>query len=93
MPDSLNRRLHRRYALFALSFVALVVTLGLAEQRGLPKAWIGYTFLGATVLVYPTDRAAYSRLCRLLSIGKSRAGNAPPSSASHRATNSRISCK
>ena len=52
MPDSLNRRLHRRYALFALSFIALVVTLGLAEQRGLPKAWIGYTFLGATVLVY-----------------------------------------
>ena len=29
---------------------------------------------GASVLVYPTDRAAYSRLCRLLSIGKSRGG-------------------
>jgi error-prone DNA polymerase len=26
------------------------------------------------VLVYPTDKAAYSRLCRLLSIGKSRGG-------------------
>ena len=26
------------------------------------------------VLVYPTDRAAYGRLCRLLSIGKGRAG-------------------
>lgn len=52
MPDPLNRRLHRRYALFTLSFIALVVTLGLAEQRGLPKAWIGYTFLGTTVLVY-----------------------------------------
>ena len=26
------------------------------------------------VLVYPTDRAAYARLCRLLSIGKGRAG-------------------
>jgi cation/acetate symporter len=52
VPDSLNRRLHRRYALFALSFIALVVALGLAEQRGLPKAWIGYTFLGTTVLVY-----------------------------------------
>lgn len=26
------------------------------------------------VLVYPTDRAAYARLCRLLSLGKSRAG-------------------
>ena len=28
----------------------------------------------ASVLVYPTDRAAYACLCRLLSIGKSRAG-------------------
>jgi len=27
-----------------------------------------------SLLVYPTDRAAYARLCRLLSIGKSRAG-------------------
>ncbi len=29
---------------------------------------------GTAVLVYPTDRAAYARLCRLLSIGKGRAG-------------------
>src|ERR1700753_1091725 len=28
------------------------------------------------LLVYPTDRPAYSRLCRLLSLGKSRAGKA-----------------
>jgi len=27
-----------------------------------------------SLLVYPTDRAAYGRLCRMLSIGKSRAG-------------------
>ncbi len=54
------RHLHRRYVIFALSFIALVVGLGLAEQRGLPKAWIGYTFLGATVLVY----AVIGILCR-----------------------------
>ncbi len=29
---------------------------------------------GSSLLVYPTDRAAYSRLTRLLSIGKARAG-------------------
>jgi error-prone DNA polymerase len=29
---------------------------------------------GTTLLLYPTDRAAYGRLCRLLSLGKSRAG-------------------
>ncbi len=27
-----------------------------------------------SLLIYPTDRAAYGRLCRLLSIGKTRAG-------------------
>jgi error-prone DNA polymerase len=31
---------------------------------------------GTSVLVYPTDRPAYSRLCRLLSLGKQRAGKA-----------------
>lgn len=29
---------------------------------------------GMSVLVYPTDRTAYARLCRLLSLGKKRAG-------------------
>src|SRR5258708_922009 len=29
---------------------------------------------GTSVLVYPIDRAAYARLCRLLTLGKSRAG-------------------
>jgi len=29
---------------------------------------------GTSVLVYPTDRAAYGRLCRLLTLGKGRAG-------------------
>src|SRR5260370_16203052 len=31
---------------------------------------------GISVLVYPTDRAAYARLCRLLSLGKKRGGRA-----------------
>ncbi|SFK86947.1 error-prone DNA polymerase [Methylocapsa palsarum] len=31
---------------------------------------------GLSVLVYPTDRPAYSRLCRLLSLGKKRGGKA-----------------
>src|SRR5580704_12981750 len=29
---------------------------------------------GASVLIYPTDQPAYARLCRLLTLGKSRAG-------------------
>ncbi|MGL4638079.1 MAG: error-prone DNA polymerase [Beijerinckiaceae bacterium] len=31
---------------------------------------------GTSVLVYPTDRPAYARLCRLLSLGKKRGGKA-----------------
>src|SRR5258708_23352922 len=31
---------------------------------------------GPSVLVYPTDRVAYGRLCRLLSLGKKRGGKA-----------------
>ncbi|MCO5083834.1 MAG: error-prone DNA polymerase [Rhizobiaceae bacterium] len=31
---------------------------------------------GMSILVYPTDRAAYSRLCRMLSLGKKRGGKA-----------------
>ena len=31
---------------------------------------------GESVLVYPTDRGPYARLCRLLSLGKKRAGKA-----------------
>jgi error-prone DNA polymerase len=31
---------------------------------------------GMAILVYPTDRPAYARLCRLLSLGKSRGGKA-----------------
>jgi error-prone DNA polymerase len=31
---------------------------------------------GMSVMVYPTDRPAYSRLCRLLSVGKKRGGKA-----------------
>ncbi|PZP36459.1 MAG: cation acetate symporter [Roseateles depolymerans] len=54
------RRLHRRYALFALSFASFVLALGVGERYGLPKAWIGYAFLGATVAVY----AVIGILCR-----------------------------
>src|SRR6202171_2889193 len=31
---------------------------------------------GMSILVYPADRPAYSRLCRLLSVGKKRGGKA-----------------
>ncbi|MFX8235263.1 hypothetical protein ABTL20_21770, partial [Acinetobacter baumannii] len=61
-----DRRLHRRYTLFALSFIAMVIALGVAERHGLPKAWIGYTLLGATVAVY----AVIGILCRTTDPGE-----------------------
>ena len=44
--------------------IRLVIGCRLDLQDGLP------------VLVYPMDRAAYGRLCRLLTLGKGRAGKA-----------------
>ena len=47
-----------------------------AEAAGI-RAIIGCRLdlvCGAVLLVYPTDRAGYARLCRLLTLGKSRAG-------------------
>ncbi|MBA4216085.1 MAG: cation acetate symporter [Methylibium sp.] len=44
----------------------MVIALGVAERHGLPKAWIGYTFLGATVAVY----AVIGILCRTTDPGE-----------------------
>lgn len=32
--------------------MAFVIVLAILEQMGMPKAWIGYSFLAATVLLY-----------------------------------------
>jgi cation/acetate symporter len=47
-----RRRLNRAYAWYTVGFVAFVAALGLLEQWGLPKPWIGFTFLLATVALY-----------------------------------------
>lgn len=52
----------RAYARAAEVGIRLVVGCRLDLRDGLP------------VLVYPTDRGAYGRLCRLLTLGKGRAG-------------------
>ena len=52
----------RAHARAAEADVRLVVGCRLDLRDGLP------------VLAYPTDRAAYARLCRLLTLGKGRAG-------------------
>ena len=42
----------RVYRWYTLWFVVFVVALGVAEQLGLPREWIGFMFLLATVAVY-----------------------------------------
>ena len=45
-------QLKRVYSFYTLGFLAFVVVLAILEYVGLPRAWIGYVFLIATVLLY-----------------------------------------
>nr|WP_231512104.1 sodium:solute symporter family protein [Paucibacter sp. KBW04] len=45
-------RLRRIYLWYTLGFILFVLALALFEQLGMPKTWIGFCFLAATVGVY-----------------------------------------
>jgi cation/acetate symporter len=47
-----RRRLDRIYIGYTAGFIAFVLALAALEQMGLPKMWIGVTFLLSTVLLY-----------------------------------------
>ena len=47
-----KQSLNQVYTWYTGGFIAFVIVLGIAEQMGLTRAWIGYIFLGATVLLY-----------------------------------------
>lgn len=47
-----KRRLNRRFIGYVLTLVAFIVFLALAEQSGLPKAWIAGIFLFSTLVLY-----------------------------------------
>ncbi len=53
-------RLNKLYLLYTLAFVSLVAVLGVLEQMGMPRGWIGFVFLIATIGVY----AAIGLVCR-----------------------------
>ncbi len=57
---SFSAVLSRRYALFLLAFGILIWLMALAERAGLPRSWIGVSFLALTVAVY----ACIGFLCR-----------------------------
>lgn len=55
-PKSSNkvffRSLSRYYGFYTGGFITFVILLAIAEQMGMPNAWIGYTFVAATFALY-----------------------------------------
>jgi len=47
-----TRRLTRVYAWYTLGLLAFIGVLAVLERLGLPKNWIGFIFLFATVALY-----------------------------------------
>ena len=47
-----KKGLNKVYTWYTGGFIVFVIVLAILEQMGLPKAWIGYLFLAATVLLY-----------------------------------------
>jgi cation/acetate symporter len=47
-----NFFLRRAYGMYVGGFIAFIVILAIAEQMGLPRRWIGYVFLFATIALY-----------------------------------------
>ncbi len=44
--------LKKSYTWYTGGFATFVILLAIAEKMGLPRVYIGYAFLGATVLLY-----------------------------------------
>lgn len=49
---SFRGQLHRVYRWYTLGFIVFVLVLATLEQFGLPRQWIGFAFLIATVALY-----------------------------------------
>ncbi len=47
-----KKQLNKVYGWYTGGFLIFVVTLAILEQLGLPKQWVGYIFLFATVMLY-----------------------------------------
>ena len=47
-----KQQLNKVYGFYTGGFIAFVIVLAVLEQMGLPRNWIGYIFLAATVLLY-----------------------------------------
>ena len=52
MKQSLFKRLSRYYLIFTSCFAAFLVALAVLEKEGMPRLWIGYLFMFATIVLY-----------------------------------------
>ncbi|GAB3427337.1 cation acetate symporter [Massilia solisilvae] len=48
------QRLSRYYLWYTACFIAFLLALGLLEREGMPRLWIGYLFMFATIVLYAT---------------------------------------
>ncbi len=47
-----KQQLTKYYSFYTLGFITFVVLLGIGEQMGMSRVYMGYTFLAATILLY-----------------------------------------
>ena len=47
-----TQKLTRYYAWYTLLFIGFLISLAVLEKEGVPRAWIGYLFMFATILIY-----------------------------------------
>lgn len=47
-----TKRLTRYYGWYTLLFIAFLISLAVLEKEGVPRAWIGYLFMFATIILY-----------------------------------------
>ncbi|AXA92798.1 sodium:solute symporter family protein [Massilia sp. YMA4] len=51
-PRTFFQRLTRYYSYFTLTFILFLVALATLEKEGMPRVWIGYMFMFATIVLY-----------------------------------------
>ncbi|MFZ6745241.1 sodium:solute symporter family protein [Undibacterium sp. JH2W] len=49
---SFTQRLTRYYLWYTLLFIVFLISLAILEKEGVPRAWIGYLFMFATIVLY-----------------------------------------
>ena len=53
-PRSVFHRLSHYYLLFTGGFIGFLLALAVLEKEGMPRIWIGYLFMFATIVLYAT---------------------------------------